>query len=112
MDHAFRMEASRDGSDIAIRWQLEDGYYLYREYLTVTGVDGKPLEMATPPGVIKEDPGYGSTEVYYGTVTATVARPVTGSLNVTYQGCQDGGLCYPPPTVEIGRASCRERVTQ
>jgi len=105
MDQAFRMEAGRDGSDIAIRWQLEDGYYLYREYLSVTGVGGKPLEMATPPGVIKEDPGYGSTEVYYGTATATVAGPVTGSLNVTYQGCQDGGLCYPPTTVEIDAAT-------
>ncbi len=99
------MEAGRDGSDIAIRWQLEDGYYLYREYLSVTGVGGKPLEIATPPGVIKEDPGYGSTEVYYGTATATVGGPVTGSLNVTYQGCQDGGLCYPPTTVEIDAAT-------
>lgn len=109
MDQAFRMEAGRDGSVIAIRWQLEDGYYLYREYLSVTGVDGKPFEMATPPGVIKEDPGSGSTEVYYGTATATVAGPVTGSLNVTYQGCQDGGLCYPPTTVEIDEATLQPK---
>lgn len=105
MEQAFRMEARRDGVDIAIRWQLEDGYYLYREYLSATGADGKPLTIATPPGVIKDDPGYGSTEVYYGTTTATVAGPVNGPLEVTYQGCQDGGLCYPPTTVDIDPAA-------
>nr|CAD6596877.1 protein-disulfide reductase DsbD [Rhizobium sp. Khangiran2] len=101
MDKAFRMEARRDGPHIAIRWQLEDGYYLYREYLSATGADGKPVELTTPPGVIKDDPGYGSTEVYYNSTTATIAAPIAGSLKVTYQGCQDGGLCYPPTTVDV-----------
>ncbi|CAD7032921.1 protein-disulfide reductase DsbD [Pseudorhizobium halotolerans] len=101
MDQAFRMEARRDGPHIAIRWQLEDGYYLYREYLGATGADGKPVELTTPPGVIKDDPGYGSTEVYYNSTTATISAPIAGSLKVTYQGCQDGGLCYPPKTVDI-----------
>jgi len=104
MDQAFRMEARRDGPDIAIRWQLEDGYYLYRDYLSVTGADSKSVEMKTPPGIIKEDPGYGSTEVYYNSTTAAIAGPVSGSLKVTYQGCQDGGLCYPPRTVDIDTA--------
>ena len=101
MDQASRMEARRDGPHIAIRWQLEDGYYLYREYLSATGADGKPVELTTPPGVIKDDPGYGSTEVYYNSTTATIAAPIAGSLKVTYQGCQDGGLCYPPTTVDV-----------
>ncbi|NTA84800.1 protein-disulfide reductase DsbD [Agrobacterium tumefaciens] len=101
MDQAFRMEARRDGSGIEIEWRLEDGYYLYREYLTATSADGKPVEMSTEPGAIKADPGYGSTEVYYGSASATISGPVTGTLKVTYQGCQDGGLCYPPNTVDI-----------
>ena len=109
MDQAFRMEARRDGSDIAIKWQLEDGYYLYREYLSATGADGKHVQMATPPGVIKEDPGYGSTEVYYGTATATIAGPVSANLKVTYQGCQDDGLCYPPTTVDIDAATLESK---
>ena len=105
MDQAFRVDAHWDGPDIALRWQLEDGYYLYREYLSATGSDGLSVEMATPPGVIKDDPGFGSTEVYYGTATASVAAPTTGTVKVTYQGCQDGGLCYPPATVEIDPAT-------
>lgn len=105
MDQAFRLEAHRNGPDIALRWQLEDGYYLYREYLSAIGSDGTTVDMATPPGVIKDDPGFGSTEVYYGTATASVAAPTKGTVKVTYQGCQDGGLCYPPATVEISSAT-------
>ena len=41
-------------------------------------------------------------EVYYGSVAALVpvARAATGELDVdiTYQGCADAGLCYPPIT--------------
>jgi thiol:disulfide interchange protein DsbD len=105
MDQAFRLEAHRDGPDVALRWQLEDGYYLYRDYLSAIGSDGTPVDMATRPGVIKDDPGFGSTEVYYGTATAGVSAPTTGTVKVTYQGCQDGGLCYPPATVEISSAT-------
>lgn len=101
MDEAFRLEAIRDGRHIALKWRLEDGYYLYREYLTAIGPDGTPLELSTQPGVIKEDPGFGSTEVYYGSATATIPAPASGTVKLTYQGCQDRGLCYPPTTVGI-----------
>lgn len=102
MNEAFRLEATRDGTDIALRWRLEDGYYLYREHLTAIGPDGTPLKLSTQPGVIKQDPGFGSTEVYYGSATATISAPASGNVKLTYQGCQDRGLCYPPTTVKIG----------
>ncbi|MGX5668020.1 protein-disulfide reductase DsbD domain-containing protein [Rhizobium daejeonense] len=108
MHEAFRLQARRDGPDVVLSWRLEDGYYLYREYLKATDAHGKPVALSTPPGVIKEDPGYGSTEVYYGTATATITWPVNAPLNVTYQGCQDGGLCYPPVTVDVNDASMAE----
>lgn len=100
MERAFRLSAHRDRGDVVLNWQIEDGYYLYREYLTVTA-DGPSPQVETPSGAIKNDPGFGSTEVYYGNVTATVVEPPAGTLKVTYQGCQDGGLCYPPTTVEL-----------
>ncbi|WP_244658858.1 protein-disulfide reductase DsbD [Ciceribacter thiooxidans] len=100
MERAFRLSAHRDRGDVVLNWQIEDGYYLYREYLTVIA-DGPSPQVETPSGVIKDDPGFGSTEVYYGNVNATVVEPPAGTLKVTYQGCQDGGLCYPPTTVEL-----------
>lgn len=80
MDEAFRLQVERDGQDVVMKWRIEDGYYLYREYLKATDANGRPVALSTPPGVVKEDPGYGSTEVYYGAATATVAAPIQGAL--------------------------------
>ncbi len=104
MDRAFQFSAHRDRGNVVLNWQIEDGYYLYREYLTVTA-DGVSPQVETPSGVIKDDPGFGSTEVYYGKATATVVGPPASMLKVTYQGCQDGGLCYPPTSVELDPAA-------
>lgn len=101
MDEAFRPSLSRISPDeIAVNWQIEPGYYLYREYLAAKSGDGSPITLETPPGKLKEDPGFGSTEVYYGTALAKLVGNA-GIIELTYQGCQDGGLCYPPVTKTI-----------
>ena len=55
-----------------------------------------------PPGHVKNDEYFGRQEVYHHELRATVpvARtsggPLELPLEVTYQGCADKGLCYPP----------------
>lgn len=101
MDEAFRPSLSRLAlNEIAINWQIEPGYYLYREYLTAKSGDGSPISLETPPGKLKTDPGFGSTEVYYNTAVAKLVG-AAATIELTYQGCQDGGLCYPPVTKTI-----------
>ncbi|SSC65116.1 protein-disulfide reductase DsbD [Ciceribacter selenitireducens] len=101
MDEAFRPSLSRlSPNEIAINWQIEPGYYLYRKYLAAKSGDGSPITLETPPGTLKEDPGFGSTEVYYDTAVATLSGEAK-TIELTYQGCQDGGLCYPPVTKTI-----------
>jgi thiol:disulfide interchange protein DsbD len=56
-----------------------------------------------PAGKKKTDEFFGDVEVYYDVLSATVpvARPGDASsfeIQVTYQGCADAGLCYPPVT--------------
>lgn len=98
MDEAFRPSLVRvSPTEIAVSWQIEPGYYLYREYLSAKSGDGAPVSLETVPGVVKEDPGFGSTEVYYDTASATL-KSTAKNIELTYQGCQDGGLCYPPTT--------------
>lgn len=105
MDEAFRPSLSRiSATEVAVTWEIEPGYYLYREYLSAKSDDGSPLKLETPDGKIKEDPGFGSTEVYYGTARATLVSDAS-TIELTYQGCQDGGLCYPPVTKTIDMAS-------
>ncbi|UAX97644.1 protein-disulfide reductase DsbD [Ensifer adhaerens] len=105
MDEAFvPMVVRKDDGRLTITWKIADGYYLYRDYLSAVSGDDRPLALQTEPGKIKDDPGFGTTEVYYKEATASVSdAPKT--IRLTYQGCQDEGLCYPPTTRTIDTAA-------
>ena len=123
VDQAFVLAAVPDGADrVLLDWQIAPGYYLYRHRLSVkTATPGFVLgELAMPDGKKKTDEFFGDVEVYYDVLTATVpvTRPDGASsfeLVVSYQGCADAGLCYPPVTKTVsielpppGTASPRE----
>ncbi len=82
---------------LALEWQIEDGYYLYRDYLAAATLAGEALVLETPTGITKDDPNFGPSEIYYDTLTARLGETV-GTVNITWQGCQEDGLCYPPIT--------------
>lgn len=104
MDEAFIPSVARDGNGAAVvTWRIAAGYYLYRDLISAEGDDGEPLTVTTEPGRIKDDPGFGTTEVYYDSASASIAV-VPETIRITYQGCQDGGLCYPPTTKTIDMA--------
>ncbi|MBU4528050.1 MAG: protein-disulfide reductase DsbD [Desulfomicrobium sp.] len=109
MDEAFRPSISRLAPDrLAVEWKIAPGYYLYRDYLAAKSKNGAPIELETAAGKVKEDPGFGSTEVYYISAQATVVGWAE-TVELTYQGCQDGGLCYPPVTKLIDTATLEIR---
>ncbi|MFT3834139.1 MAG: protein-disulfide reductase DsbD [Micropruina sp.] len=105
MDKAFApaFDKRNDGA-LVITWRIAKGYYLYRDYLAAEDDGGQALSLETEPGKVKDDPGFGTTEVYYERASAAVAEPPP-KVRLTYQGCQDGGLCYPPTTKIIDVAA-------
>ena len=109
-DQAFRLGALADGSDrVRLNWDIAEGYYLYRTRTHVsTASSAAQLGTAQfPAGDIKNDEYFGKQEVYHHglVVTVPVARATGGALQlplkVTYQGCAEAGLCYPPITREL-----------
>lgn len=106
-DVAFRVGASvADGSSLRLRWVIADGYYLYKEKIEVKA-ESPDLLVGTPQlprGVMKTDPYLGRQEIYTQQFEARVpytrndfgAHPI--QVKVTYQGCAEAGLCYPPIT--------------
>ncbi len=108
-DEAFRFSASALGGDAAaLHWGVADGYYLYRHRLAVkTESPGVTLgTVQVPDGKKKTDEFFGDVEVYYQQLDAVVpvqrdAGIVNLELKVTYQGCADAGLCYPPITKTV-----------
>jgi len=106
VDKAFVFSAIADGGErVMLDWQIAPGYYLYRHRISAkTPTPGFTLgAVAMPDGHKKTDEFFGDVEVYYDILNATVpvTRPDAASsfeLSVTYQGCADAGLCYPPVT--------------
>lgn len=105
-DLAFRVAAHVDGNALRVRWVIADGYYLYRHSIDIKA-ESPDLVLAAPvlpPGRLKTDPYLGNQEIYEQQVEATVAytRFDAGAhplqIKVTYQGCAEAGLCYPPIT--------------
>ncbi len=100
---AFVLTAATEGGQMMARWQIADGYYLYRnkfkfKLLAPTGAALGELQMTK--GKVKHDEFFGDVEVYYGQAVAKLSLDgVPGDsadVEVTYQGCADAGLCYPP----------------
>ncbi|MBC7283271.1 protein-disulfide reductase DsbD [Hoeflea sp.] len=105
MDEAFQPSVSRLAPDrIAVEWKIAPGYYLYRDYLAAKSKNGTRIGLETKAGEVKEDPGFGSTEVYYISAQATLVGWAE-TVELTYQGCQNSGLCYPPVTKSIDTAT-------
>jgi thiol:disulfide interchange protein DsbD len=105
-DVAFRVAARLDGKVVKVRWVIADGYYLYRQKIEVKAESPDLVVSAPelPPGVTKTDPYLGTQQVFTQQVEAIVpyARLDAGAhpiqIKVTYQGCAEAGLCYPPIT--------------
>jgi len=109
MDQAFVFSASSSSPDrVTLLWEMADGYYLYRDKIKVAAPDGSAT-LGTPQfpdGKLHVDEYFGEQVVYYGEALVTVplsAAPGTRelALDVSYMGCADAGLCYPPTTKRI-----------
>ena len=92
-------------TELLVRWIIAEGYYLYRDKISITLVDGKGVTLGTaelPDGKVKHDEFFGDVQVYYDEVSARVAlqRSAIEATDITlqlgYQGCAEKGICYPP----------------
>ena len=107
-NEVFKLSAQPGEEEgIELNWSIAPGYYLYRDRISVT-LNGKALKVATAHGEFKDDPTFGPTEVYHSTATAVVAGdalPEAGEIQVTYQGCGENTICYPPMTKVLNLAT-------
>jgi thiol:disulfide interchange protein len=105
VDEAYQLTLVADGDQrLMVQWVIAPEYYLYRHAFKAQASDSEgPIaaNFFVPDGLAKTDEFFGDVEVYYDALEATVALERSTELaqiKVTYQGCADAGLCYPPET--------------
>ncbi|MFW3616859.1 protein-disulfide reductase DsbD [Billgrantia antri] len=94
-DQAFQPTLNQDGQALTIDWQIEPGYYLYRHRLAVEA-EGRELPLDLPAGETIEDEYFGRSEVYRNALSMQATLGGEDSITLSWQGCADAGLCYPP----------------
>jgi thiol:disulfide interchange protein DsbD len=107
VDEAFKpILIPIDGNTVEVTFQITPGYYLYKDKISVNAISENVQlgKLELPKGKIKFDEFFGESEVYVEDVFATLplARATPQAmdleLEVNFQGCAEGGLCYPPTT--------------
>jgi thiol:disulfide interchange protein DsbD len=103
-DKAFVLTVqAEDQHTLLANFNITPDYYLYRNKISFTIANGNfhIARVDLPNGEIKNDPNFGPLEVYHQSFQARIildkvdnSMPLT--LNASYQGCSDKGLCYPP----------------
>ena len=103
-EKAFRISTrALDERNVEVRFEIANGYYMYRDRFKFETVAGKLLaDVELPKGKVKQDSFFGRSETYRREVRIRV--PVTAEdsargkveLKVTSQGCADIGVCYVP----------------
>ncbi len=104
---AFKFSArALDANTLEARWQIADGYYMYRDKFKFA-VEGASLGAPKlPAGKMKEDEFFGRVEIYRKDVRIVLPiQRTAGTASVTLktvsQGCADAGLCYTPQEASV-----------
>jgi thiol:disulfide interchange protein DsbD len=113
-EQAFTFEAIvGDGNTLLLRFTPAKGYYLYRDRTSFELNGASGIASGTPrwpPGVAHRDEHFGNVVVYFDQVDVPLPlrRTRTDAANIqltaTFQGCQDGGICYPLMTRSVALA--------
>lgn len=105
-DEAFRFKvAVKDAKTLVADLAPAKNYYLYKNKLrfAVKGSGGVLIkDIRLPAGETKNDPFFGTMEIYRKPIQAEIALDRTATakkftLLAIYQGCNEKvGVCYPP----------------
>nr|WP_113869151.1 protein-disulfide reductase DsbD [Brenneria salicis]NMN92873.1 thiol:disulfide interchange protein DsbD [Brenneria salicis ATCC 15712 = DSM 30166]RBP58315.1 thiol:disulfide interchange protein DsbD [Brenneria salicis ATCC 15712 = DSM 30166]RLM29127.1 protein-disulfide reductase DsbD [Brenneria salicis ATCC 15712 = DSM 30166] len=104
VDRAFAFDFQQRDNQLTVRWEIQPGYYLYRQQIKVEGNRAIIGTFDIPPGLSHRDEFFGEVFIFKQPLALTiplVQADNTATLQVTYQGCADAGFCYPPETRTI-----------
>jgi len=96
---AFKFQAEVKNNKLEMHWDISDGYYLYRSKISALQ-NNEPLALTflqTP--ISKVDEFFGKVDIYHGKLDIKTAAIDNSPITISFQGCAEEGLCYPPVTI-------------
>ncbi|NNH38265.1 protein-disulfide reductase DsbD [Acinetobacter terrae] len=96
---SFSVESNRE-HEAQLNWNIPQGYYLYQHKFEVQQGSQK-LALKLPKATDLYDENYGHTQVYFHNVQFNIPTEASKTYRVTWQGCAQDRICYPPQTVEF-----------
>lgn len=98
-EQALRLQVTEDATGLRLEFLVTPGHYLYRDRFRFEPLD-TTLQAGAPTwssdGEWKEDPNFGRVRVFHDNVAVSLPLQGNGRIKITWQGCADAGLCYPP----------------
>lgn len=105
-EKAFVPQVSVADDGVNVRFKIADGYYMYQaKIIAQTDPAGLLGQPSFGKGEEKEDEFFGKQTVFHqeALVSFPYTKPVGKpyKLVLTYQGCAEVGVCYPPVDTEL-----------
>lgn len=99
---AFQFDAKQSGNQLALNWQIAEGYYLYQKEVKITPTQAELGKWHFPQAERYHDEFFGDVEIFRNELALQIPlkSAQNGSVEIRYQGCTKG-FCYPPETVSV-----------
>ena len=115
VDEAFKFDFFQKGNKLTIKFDIKEGYYLYRHQFKFPTKNAKISAVILPEGIEHEDEFFGVQQVYELPLTFDINIEQAnndGVITVRYQGCAKKGLCYPPTTKNVQLSAVTANTSQ
>lgn len=101
-EQAFVFSYNQKDNNVELEWDIAPGYYLYQDAINVKTVPKKELTF-TSESDVHTDQYFGTTIIFKDKAKVQFPKSTlkSSTFTVTYRGCAEAGLCYPPVVVDV-----------
>ena len=104
VDEAFVFNFYQKNNLLEVSFDIAPEYYLYRHQFKFKSENAQYTPVLLPDGIDHEDEFFGVQKIFTENLSFTVNLENVSSdasIKITYQGCAEKGLCYPPTSKVI-----------
>ncbi len=108
---AFSYTTEFKADSLQVSWKISDGYYLYLSRISATQ-NGLPLKINFQQNPLdKMDEYFGKVKIFKHNLDSLIALQNNSPITLSFQGCAEQGLCYPPVVVTLTKPQQQSQLT-